>query len=327
MSDDNESEETVLNGEMIGGVLYLIDARRGLAFSSTERNPVDEDEPLLVGSFRNGRVEPIFPYETIQIDHCETPREAYADIVPILKRLTPKNAELRVYDPFFCDGAVKRHLESLGFADVYNEREDFWQVAAENRMPPFDVLVTNPPFSGDNIEKLINICLKLDKPFFMLVPNWMYTKDWFVSSGAQAREPLLVVPQKRYEFHSPVHLRTVASKAQLSTSPFVTIWFCFVPATMRNELFDLYAVASGKPSARSVAMYRQPSDLPAHQKSSYDRSRKRGKKRSAPSTAGGAVAGGTSSRDREHKKRVHEDEHHGKEKAGEREKARGGVKE
>jgi hypothetical protein len=287
---DSDANETVLTGEMIDGVLYLIDSQRGLAFSSTERNPVDDDEPLLVGSFRDGRVEPIFPYETIQIDHCETPRDAYVDIVPILRRLQGDRDELRIYDPFFCDGAVKRHLEALGFDNVYNEREDFWRVAAENRMPAFDVLVTNPPFSGDNIEKLLAICLKLSKPFLLLVPNWLYTKEWFGSLGAAAREPLLVVPERRYEFHSPVHLRTVASKSQLSTSPFVTIWFCFLPHTMRDALLNEYAVAARKPAARRVAMYRNASDLPANQKSSYDRSRKKGKKRPAPSTVAATTA-------------------------------------
>jgi hypothetical protein len=284
-SDDDNDNAAVLNGEMIDGVLYLIDTRRGLAFSSTERNPVDDDEPLLVGSFRDGRVEPIFPYETIQIDHCETPREAYVDIVPILKRLKGDRDELRIYDPFYCDGAVKRHLEALGFDNVYNEREDFWRVAAENRMPEFDVLLTNPPFSGDNIEKLLAICLKQSKPFLLLVPNWLYTKEWFSSLGGAAREPLLVVPERRYEFHSPVHLRTVANKSQLSTSPFVTIWFCFVPLSMRDALCDDFAVAARKPRARNVFMYRNASDLPSNQKSSYDRSRKKGKKRGTP-TAG-----------------------------------------
>lgn len=261
---------------MADGVLYLVDAARGLAFSSTERGA--DDEPLVVGTFRDGRVEAMFPYETNAEDHCETPLVAYEDVAPLLDRLrapTQSRKQLRIYDPFFCDGAVKRHLASLGFTAVHNERHDFWRVVERNELPAFDVLVTNPPFSGDNIERLLAVCLGLNKPFLLLVPNWLYTKPYYDSLGARARAPLLVVPEKRYEFQSPAHLRAV-KKAQLTTAPFVTIWFCFVPPALHGELANAYALASANraPGARSVRLYRDPRDLPAAAKSSFDRSRK-----------------------------------------------------
>jgi hypothetical protein len=37
------------------------------------------------------------------------------------------------------------HLGNLGFANVVNPCEDFYKVIAERRVPPHDVLVTNPP--------------------------------------------------------------------------------------------------------------------------------------------------------------------------------------
>lgn len=39
-------------------------------------------------------------------------------------------ATLRLYDPYFCAGAAKARLGSLGFTSVYNEAEDFYARAA-----------------------------------------------------------------------------------------------------------------------------------------------------------------------------------------------------
>jgi hypothetical protein len=34
-------------------------------------------------------------------------------------------SELRIYDPYYCDGSVIRNLAELGFTNVYNKKEDF----------------------------------------------------------------------------------------------------------------------------------------------------------------------------------------------------------
>ena len=62
----------------------------------------------------------------------------------------PKAKRLRVYDPYFCEGAVVGLLRGLGFKRVYNRNEDFYAVAAARRLPAFDALLTNPPFSADH---------------------------------------------------------------------------------------------------------------------------------------------------------------------------------
>jgi hypothetical protein len=72
-----------------------------------------------------------FPYAVNTDDHCETGADAYADIAPLLallaESLGKSKAALRVYDPYYCAGAVKKHLGALGFASVYNQCEDFYQ--------------------------------------------------------------------------------------------------------------------------------------------------------------------------------------------------------
>ena len=58
-----------------------------------------------------------YPFATDFCDHFETPRRAYADVAPALDALVAKSrAETRIYDPYYCDGAVKRHLAAAGSA-------------------------------------------------------------------------------------------------------------------------------------------------------------------------------------------------------------------
>jgi len=99
---------------------------------------------------------PIFPYDVDEDDHCESPQVAYEHILPLLRTLQQNIPHtLRIYDPYFCDGAVIKNLESLGFTDVYNKKEDCYNIWKTPSMyPAFDVLVTNPPYSQDHIQKV-----------------------------------------------------------------------------------------------------------------------------------------------------------------------------
>ncbi len=67
-----------------------------------------------------------------------------------MQELKKSPATLRIYDPFYCDGAAVRHLKSQGFHCVIHENVDFWSLVKSARVPEYDVLVTNPPFSGDH---------------------------------------------------------------------------------------------------------------------------------------------------------------------------------
>ena len=57
-----------------------------------------------------------FPFPVDAKDHCETGGSAYDDITCVLhllaERLGKASEELRVYDPYYCDGAVVRTLPS-----------------------------------------------------------------------------------------------------------------------------------------------------------------------------------------------------------------------
>ena len=114
---------------------------------------------------------------TEEDDHCETPAHAYHDIEPMLAQvaalLGKEKAGLRIYDPFYCQGAVVRHLSALGYHSVYNRCEDFYGKVAAGTVPEYDVLVTNPPYSHDHIERLLRYCATCKRPWFVLVPNFV----------------------------------------------------------------------------------------------------------------------------------------------------------
>lgn len=44
-------------------------------------------------------------------------------------------SEVRIYDPYFCAGGVKRHLGACGFTHVYNRCEDFYHKIKTNTTP------------------------------------------------------------------------------------------------------------------------------------------------------------------------------------------------
>ena len=73
-------------------------------------------------------------------------------------------------DPFFCAGTMKTHLASLGFTSVRNENVDAYE--SFKTPPDYDVLITNPPFSGNHVEKLMAFCKSQQpKPALILIPK------------------------------------------------------------------------------------------------------------------------------------------------------------
>ena len=126
---------------------------------------------------------PKHSFEANEDDHCETSSAAYDDIAPLMRKIadflgkSPK--DLVIYDPYFCNGAVIRHLAARGFPHVYNKNEDFYRMIEESRNPDYDILVTNPPFSGNHVERMLKFCVDSGKPFLCLVPNYVYTKPFY----------------------------------------------------------------------------------------------------------------------------------------------------
>ncbi len=178
---------------------------------------------------RESQAEPKHTFVTDKDDHCETSGEAYDDITAFLSRLASflgkTTKDLAIYDPYYCNGAVVKHLASRGFGKVYNKNEDFYRVLAEGRVPEYDICVTNPPYSGDHIERMLKFCVESNKPFFCLVPNYVYTKPYFNSLTANCRPFYLIPENRRYEFWTPGGFRK-QSVREKKTSPFISFWYC-----------------------------------------------------------------------------------------------------
>lgn len=197
-------------------------------------------------------------------DHCETAPEAYAHVAGLLREtaraLGIEPSALRIYDPYFCNGAVARHLAALGFPLVHNRNEDFYEVVSAGAVPPHDVLLTNPPYSDDHPERLLDFMARNGKPWLALMPNWVCTKPYYDSAGpggstaakASGHEAFYIVPRKRYNYWTPrgrrsdvaaggakakTHGHTNAALG-VRTSPFVSFWYCggAFPAAVRREL-------------------------------------------------------------------------------------------
>ena len=125
----------------------------------------------------------------------------YLDIAHQIGK-TPSN--LQIYDPYYCAGTVVQHLNKLGFENVYNQPEDFYQVIQDGCVPQHDVLVTNPPYSGDHFERLLKFCSENNKPVLLLIPDHLskkkYVKDYL-------DKYFFLTPAERYFYWTPEGLR------------------------------------------------------------------------------------------------------------------------
>lgn len=132
-------------------------------------------------------------------DHCETSPEAHKNIVNFLAKtaefLGKKPSELIIYDPYYCAGGTQRSFKALGFPNTINENKDFYKVVADGEVPAHDVLVTNPPYSEDHVERCLQFAARnlseFGRPYFLLLPSYVINKPYYVDAlltgGAQGR--------------------------------------------------------------------------------------------------------------------------------------------
>jgi len=152
LRQNNPNNQTSLEGKMVAfpcsskgqseNIMVLIDREKGLVFSAFDQN--DDGSQRIVGKLKSGEddekiqfdplflatkikgVENSFPYPTDTDDHCESPANAYEDIIPLLERIAEikgvSKEKLVLYDPYYCNGSVIDNLTTLGFPNVYNKK-------------------------------------------------------------------------------------------------------------------------------------------------------------------------------------------------------------
>jgi len=272
------------------------------------------------------------PFEVDDSDHCETPLKAYQDLTVILDRLLLREIDepppdgslqsshttthtttnpnlrssLRIYDPYYCDGGVKTKLASMGFTNVINGNRDFYQDIQTGQIPDYDVLVTNPPYSGHHMERLLEFCASAsqanNKPSFLLLPHFVYTKEYYeraLSSGFF----FFLIPHQRYSYVPPdwVADRNGASKAlskgKETTAPFPSFWYCHHPGRSKFShewLEDTFGKSGAiRPSGHlssGLRYARIPREIPLEFKGEFDPTKKRPNPRARKRMRKGAAA-------------------------------------
>ncbi len=207
-----------------------------------------------------------------------------------IQRLKKDSASLRIYDPFYCEGAVLEHLGALGFKTVINENVDFWERVASTTVPEYDVLLTNPPFSGDHKERILDFCVRSKKPWVLLMPNYVATKGYFQATVG-TRAPFFVVPvtpapavrMSRYSYSHP-------EGTGHAESPFDSFWFVDIdgpssamaaPAGGVSAVGAVLARSGGAVAVRSVDELRQRGFVPSAKRHNPKQRKKAAARRSA----------------------------------------------
>lgn len=213
------------------------------------------------------------PFRAEQDDHCETSPIAYSHISPILKfiakRIGKKPSELHIYDPYYCAGAVVSHLNKLGFNNVYNQPEDFYQVIQNGNVPDYDVLVTNPPYSSDHFDKLLRFLAGKNKPALLLLPEHLPKK-----SSIYAEEKFCILsPAERYHYWTPEGMRTNQERNEKKknqhmnlvlgrrNSPFVSYWFLSMNPIMTNDELISYSNGGDIELAEGCILHKRQLDI------------------------------------------------------------------
>jgi hypothetical protein len=143
-----------------------------------------------------------------------------------------------------------KHLGALGFDKVYNKAEDFYKVLAEKRVPKHDVVVTNPPYSGDHFDRLLNFLHANGKPFLLLLPDRFSRKECYRAAESTWLHAVFLTPPERYHYWTPEGLRPEEDKKKRKhrnlvlgsrNSPFSSHWFLsLAPLLSKEELLSLH---------------------------------------------------------------------------------------
>ena len=236
---------------------------------------------------------PRYSFQVDDTDHCETPMQAYKDLLDVLDRiaksLNKKRSNLIIYDPYYCDGGVKKKLFSYGFTSVINRNRDFYEDIKKNNTPEYDVLITNPPYSGVHMEKLLEFCSKiaqLGKPFLLLLPHFVYTKDYYqrALSSKVSSDVFFLVPEIRYSYFPPTWVEAKTGSKALEqgrnkTAPFPSFWYISTPAKIipPRWLVDNFGTSGMvRPKHHSKLRYaKSTQDIPRDFRGEFDPLKKR----------------------------------------------------
>ena len=99
----------------------------------------------------------------------------------------------------------------------------------------YNVLMTNPPYSSDHLQRCLDFCRRAGKPFLLLLPCWVAKKPYFSTLKPLEESMFFVVPLQRYSYTMPPDLVPASCKPSWvgedgATSPFLSAWYVCVPS-------------------------------------------------------------------------------------------------
>lgn len=163
-------------------------------------------------------------------DDFETNLEALCDVFPVVNAVKPAGSVM-LYDPYYCKGGIKKHWAFLGVMNVINEpRDAYIDLGPGGKLPQHDVFITNPPFSGNHLERLFEFltgaaqqqpanamnakCPPPPKFWAVLVPDYLPTnKAWFKNLFQTAYGSSTSAPTTKKDPHASATESSIASKA------------------------------------------------------------------------------------------------------------------
>eukprot|EP01060_Flectonema_neradi_P008237 TRINITY_DN15899_c0_g1_i1.p1 TRINITY_DN15899_c0_g1~~TRINITY_DN15899_c0_g1_i1.p1 ORF type:complete len:242 (+),score=22.53 TRINITY_DN15899_c0_g1_i1:64-789(+) len=163
---------------------------------------------------------PWHPFTTEYGDHFETNDQAIVDIKHVIEALADamgiERRKLRIYDPYYCAGAIKKTWSSVGFPLCINDNVDCYETWKQKREKAHDIIVTNPPFSGKHKEWCLKYCVESKKPWLILLPGYCASKNYFDTHCGNLQS-IFLVPNSSYTFTHP-------EGTGYDASPFYSIW-------------------------------------------------------------------------------------------------------
>ena len=67
-----------------------------------------------------------------------------------------------------------------GIVNIINRNRDFYADIKKNALPEYDILITNPPYSGEHKQKLLEfLSTRSHRPFFLLLPVYIASKSYW----------------------------------------------------------------------------------------------------------------------------------------------------
>ena len=196
------------------------------------------------------------PFATNYNDHFETPLQAYLDIKPVIDWLsmlqvsTTDETNLRLYDPYYCNGRTVKQLNDLGYDNIVHEKRDFYLDISNNTVPGHDIFITNPPFSDSHKARCLGYCFKKLRqtngshgvesnkkiPFLLLMPAYVaakqYYRDFLSKELDSADDIVYLVPSTTYKYDHP-------ENTGKDYCPFESLWFFGIEKD-QIESFQIY---------------------------------------------------------------------------------------